>query len=106
MVGITNVCQWDSSKTTFLRNKIELDSVVSVGATRRFAFRDIPSDHENNDKNLPASQPHNFFVMGGDVTEMIHDCQSRFQHTVKTADDKNEVAARASLVFKRTMTTK
>ena len=81
-------------------------AVVSVGATRRFAFRDIPSDHENNDKNLPASQPHNFFVMGGDVTEMIHDCQSRFQHTVKTADDKNEVAARASLVFKRTMTTK
>ena len=81
-------------------------AVVSVGATRRFAFRDIPSDNEQNDNYQPNSQPHNFFVMGGDVTEMLHDCQARFQHTVKTADDKNEVAARASLVFKRTMITK
>ena len=85
--------------------------VVSVGATRKFAFRDIPSEsdksiHQPNSrhqrKQQQQQQPHNFVVMEGDVTEMLNDCQIRFQHTVKTADDKNDEAARASMVFKRT----
>jgi alkylated DNA repair dioxygenase AlkB len=72
-------------------------TVVSVGATRRFSFRVLPG----SDSSL-QTQPHTFVVMEGDVTHMFNDCQDRFQHTVKKADDKREVAARASLVFKRT----
>jgi alkylated DNA repair dioxygenase AlkB len=72
-------------------------TVVSVGATRRFSFRVLPG----SDSSAQA-QPHTFVVMEGDVTHMFNDCQDRFQHTVKKADDKREVAARASLVFKRT----
>lgn len=73
-------------------------AVVSVGATRRFSFRKIPTGDIN-------SQPHTFVLMQGDVVEMFGDCQSLFQHTVRTADEKNEEAARASLVFKRTLST-
>jgi alkylated DNA repair dioxygenase AlkB len=66
-------------------------AVVSVGATRRFSFRDIAS-----------RETFNFVLMHGDVVEMFGDCQERFQHTVKKADNKKEKAARASLVFKQT----
>jgi alkylated DNA repair dioxygenase AlkB len=72
-------------------------TVVSVGATRRFSFRVLPG----SDSSV-RSQPHNFVVMEGDVTHMFNDCQDRFQHTVKKADGKNAIAARASLVLKRT----
>jgi alkylated DNA repair dioxygenase AlkB len=67
-------------------------AVVSVGATRRFAFREIDSH---------TSQPYNFVLMHGDVTSMFGDCQERYQHTVKKADNKRENAARASFVYKR-----
>lgn len=70
-------------------------TVVSVGATRRFSFRIFPGSDS-------TAQPHTFVVMHGDVTHMFNDCQEHFQHTVKKADDKKEIAARASLVFKRT----
>jgi len=70
--------------------------VVSVGATRRFAFRDIPGK-----KTASISQPHNFVVMDGDVTHMFDNCQSEFQHSVKTSEDKGENASRSSLVFKQ-----
>jgi alkylated DNA repair dioxygenase AlkB len=73
-------------------------AVVSVGATRRFSFRNIPER-----ENSLQQQPHTFVLMEGDVVDMFEDCQSRFQHTVRTADEKNEEAARASLVFKRTL---
>lgn len=69
-------------------------AVVSVGATRRFAFRAIDQrDHQ---------PPHNFVVMDGDVTHMYGDCQERFQHTVKKAEQKDESAPRVSLVYKQT----
>lgn len=72
-------------------------SVVSVGATRRFSFRHIPSAGMKN-----VSQPHNFVVMDGDVTHMFDECQFLYQHAVKTADTKgNEKASRSSLVFKQ-----
>lgn len=66
-------------------------AVVSIGATRRFAFRPIH-----------GGQPHNFVVLHGDVTYMFRDCQERFQHAVKNADSRDETAPRVSLVFKRT----
>jgi hypothetical protein len=62
---------------------------------RRFAFP--PSEHfpdpnlnqnentatttKNNSKN-----PHEFVLLHGDVTEMVDDCQQRFQYNVKTAE--------------------
>lgn len=73
-------------------------AVVSLGATRRFSFRTISSDQQQ-------PQPHTFVLMDGDVTEMFDDCQSLFQHTVRTADVKQDDSRRASLVFKRTLTT-
>lgn len=73
-------------------------AVVSLGATRRFAFR--PIDKSERDA---GSKPHVFVLMTNDVTEMVRDCQSRFQHTVKTAEDKDERAPRVSLVFKKTL---
>jgi alkylated DNA repair dioxygenase AlkB len=90
--------------------------VVSVGASRRVAFRaaEHPQPTTNgaptmHSQTIPykgtAEQPHAFVVMHGDVMEMIGDCQERFQHVVKPADNKREQAARASLVFKRTLPT-
>ena len=75
-------------------------AVVSVGATRRFAFRrnNKSSTVVEAEKTRP---PHNFVVLNGDVTHMWGDCQERFQHAVKNADEKQETAPRVSLVFKR-----
>ena len=87
-------------------------TVVSVGASRKFAFRSTRSSSSNNNQqeqqssSLPyqqQQQPHTFVVMDGDITHMYHDCQQRYQHTVKKAEDPNEMALRASLVFKRTL---
>ena len=69
-------------------------TVVSVGATRRFAFRDNQ-----------LGTVHSFWVMDGDVTHMFGNCQATFQHTVKKAESKTEAASRASLVFKKSWTT-
>lgn len=86
-------------------------AVVSVGATRRFAFRPIAaaaaasgsgSSRLKGGQQPPPPPPHNFVVMHGDVAYMFGDCQERFQHTIKNADNKNETAPRVSLVFKRT----
>ena len=70
-------------------------AVVSIGATRGFAFRSI------NEEGTKKSKPHSFILMDGDVTEMVRDCQDRFQHTLKTAEFKGESAPRISLVFKK-----
>lgn len=104
-------------------------AVVSIGASRRFAFREITpstttaqvstsvlsdtkkrraksSNNNNNDNNKSqTSSPivHSFVVMHGDVALMYNDCQQRFQHTVKKSEDRNDMTARASLVFKRTL---
>lgn len=101
--------------------------VVSIGAPRRFAFRRIANrDNEpsatveysinrkqnnrplalsNNTcrpKHPEQSQPHNFVVMHSDITYMFNDCQELYQHSVKNADNKDEISPRISLVFKRT----
>jgi alkylated DNA repair dioxygenase AlkB len=80
-------------------------AIVSVGATRRVAFRGTnPQEHGSQSSNGGGSKkPHNFVVMHGDVMEMVDDCQVRFQHAVKPAENKREQAARSSLVFKRSL---
>ena len=80
-------------------------AVVSAGSTRRFAFREIPGDNDDDSKKKPSncSSPHVFTLMNGDVTEMFGDCQQRYQHTVKTAENKKEKATRSSLVFKKSL---
>lgn len=75
-------------------------AVVSLGATRRFSFR---RNAVSTEQDSYQQRPHTFVLMHGDVVEMFGDCQSQFQHTVRTANEKNEDAARASLVFKRTL---
>jgi hypothetical protein len=96
-------------------------AVVSVGATRRFAFRPIAETRTTttttwaaaanrpnllvDDEKIIGNKPHVFVLMNGDVTEMFNDCQDRFQHSVKTAEDKGERAPRVSLVFKKTLAT-
>jgi alkylated DNA repair dioxygenase AlkB len=71
-------------------------AVVSIGATRRFSFRESSGGDESN-------KPHVFVLMNGDVTEMFNDCQERFQHTVQKSSVKGESASRVSLVFKKTL---
>lgn len=82
-------------------------AVVSVGAIRKFAFREMPksetSSSSSSSSSSPNNKPHVFTLMQGDCTEMFADCQMRFQHTVRTAETANEEAARASLVFKKTL---
>lgn len=82
--------------------------VVSIGATRRFAFRSTADNNKTGGgtgggKGVRDPKPHLFVLMDGDVTEMFRDCQERFQHTVKTAELKGESAPRVSLVFKKTL---
>ena len=78
--------------------------VASVGATRKFAFRPIANEGEIGGGSNQDCSMHVFTLMHGDLTEMFGECQARFQHTVKNADVKDEKAARASLVFKKTLT--
>lgn len=79
-------------------------AVVSVGATRRFAFRSIAEGSPSAANPVStASKPHTYILFNGDVTEMFDDCQERFQHSVKTAENKEERAPRVSLVFKKTL---
>lgn len=88
-------------------------AVVSIGAARRFAFRSIdkgtttpttrPSELVDSIIDNSSSKPHTFVLMNGDVTEMFNNCQERYQHTVKVAENRDEVAPRVSLVFKKTL---
>lgn len=76
-------------------------TVVSVGSTRRFAFRSIPA-HRPQGSQDPHPTPHTFHVLHGDATFMFGNCQTLYQHTVKKAEVKGDGTPRASLVFKRT----
>mmetsp|Transcript_38592 Transcript_38592/g.93510 ORF Transcript_38592/g.93510 Transcript_38592/m.93510 type:complete len:509 (+) Transcript_38592:71-1597(+) len=79
-------------------------AVVSIGATRRFAFRSISIDQPAvKGRKNDIDNSHAFVVMAGDITEMVRDCQLRYQHTVKPADDKKEKSPRVSLVFKKSL---
>ena len=87
-------------------------SVVSVGATRRFAIRRIlpcnnkknkKSSHDDESARDKDNHHHTFVVMHGDVTHMFGSCQQEFQHSVKKAQSKMDHAPRISLVFKRSL---
>ena len=78
-------------------------AVVSIGASRRFVFRSIIDNNNDNTFKAPLRpQPHSFVVMDSDVTYMHRDCQTLYQHSLKNAEDHHETASRISLVFKRT----
>jgi alkylated DNA repair dioxygenase AlkB len=72
-------------------------AVVSIGATRKIAFRTI------NDATMLGVKPHVFVLFHGDVTEMFRDCQSQYQHAIKTTEAKQDISPRISLVFKKTL---
>ena len=74
-------------------------AVVSVGASRRFSFRRIPSLESDGKNNCH----HSYVVMHGDVAHMFGRCQEQYQHCVKKAETREDNAARVSLVFKRSL---
>ena len=68
--------------------------IVSVGETRRFAFRKIGDDERD------ALW---FRVRGGDCVWMFADCNDAYEHCVYSAEGEANDAPRASIVFKRAM---
>eukprot|EP00527_Entomoneis_sp_CCMP2396_P008553 CAMPEP_0198152894 /NCGR_PEP_ID=MMETSP1443-20131203/61601_1 /TAXON_ID=186043 /ORGANISM="Entomoneis sp., Strain CCMP2396" /LENGTH=471 /DNA_ID=CAMNT_0043819035 /DNA_START=11 /DNA_END=1426 /DNA_ORIENTATION=+ len=79
-------------------------AVVSVGASRRFAFRNILVD--DGDCGETSKKHHTFVSMHGDLIYMFGPCQEQYQHCVKKAETKGDDASRASLVFKRSWSKK
>ena len=70
--------------------------IVSVGETRRFAFRRLGA----ND-----AEAHWFRVRSGDCIHMFADCNDAYEHCVMRAEGEDNDAPRASIVFKRSMAT-
>ena len=68
--------------------------IVSVGETRRFAFREI------GDAERDAAW---FRVRGGDCVWMFADCNDAYEHCVYSAEGEANDAPRASIVFKRAL---
>lgn len=66
-------------------------SVVSVGDTRQFVFRET----------LDHSRRHTFYLFSGDCVRMTGRCQQDYQHCIKVA--KEDVGPRISLVFKKSL---
>jgi alkylated DNA repair dioxygenase AlkB len=77
-------------------------AVVSVGATRKVAFRPSKPNAFPVSGAHTSNTPHAFHVLNGDLMFMFGDCQERFQHTVKKTGTKREESTRSSMVFKRT----
>jgi alkylated DNA repair dioxygenase AlkB len=72
----------------------EETAVVSVGATRRFAFRSRARPSDTSSRTV-------FEVQNGDVVRMWGDCQARLQHALLPAEPGAATdTARLSLVFK------
>lgn len=67
--------------------------IVSVGETRRFAFRKIGAASERD--------AHWFRVRSGDCVFMFADCNDNWEHCVMRAEGEDNDAPRASIVFKR-----
>ena len=66
-------------------------AVVSLGATRRFIFREA-SDH---------AARWAYRVSNGDAVVMWGDCQERLQHAVAVEKRAGDAGPRMSLVFKQ-----
>ena len=76
-------------------------SVVSVGETRRFAFR--PMKGVGGGGGGGASDRHVFDLFSGDVVAMRDNCNDDFEHAVLPAQGDQNRAPRISLVFKRAL---
>ena len=103
MTTITSVATKKGKKTKRRSNNLDQSilpaSIGSIDDSRDKNQRVGFSVASTSSRNLP----HTFALMHGDVTEMFDNCQSTYQHAVKTAEDKNETAPRVSLVFKKTL---
>ena len=97
--------------------------VVSIGETRRFNLREIPSNVLPNkvvNKNLKGSESksklslggsfpeteqehHSFHLYDGDVFYMKDDCQDTFQHCVMKSEGPTNNSPRSSIVFKKSL---
>ena len=97
--------------------------VVSIGETRRFNLREIPSDVLPNkavNKNQKGSESkskfpkgdtlpeteqehHSFHLYDGDVFYMKDDCQETFQHCVMKSEGPTNNSPRSSIVFKKSL---
>jgi alkylated DNA repair dioxygenase AlkB len=74
-------------------------AVVSIGETRRFAFRRLPPA----DAADAAPEVHAVYLFHGDVVRMWADCQDCWQHTVLPPEGAWAAGERASLVLKRAL---
>ena len=77
-------------------------SVVSVGETRRFAFRPMKVGGGGGGGG-GASDRHVFDLFSGDVVAMRDNCNDDFEHAVLPAQGDANKAPRISLVFKRAL---
>ena len=78
--------------------------IVSVGETRRFAFRKVLSEGGNNGgKGKERSEEHWFRLRGLDCVWMFADCNDAWEHCVMRAEGVGDDAPRASVVFKRSL---
>ncbi|KAA8492549.1 Uncharacterized protein FVE85_8056 [Porphyridium purpureum] len=78
--------------------------VVSVGATRVFCARRVPSVALGVPETTETStEPdrYEFCVRDTDVLHMKHDCQRLFEHCIKKMKGKSFAGPRISLVFKK-----
>ena len=75
--------------------------IVSVGETRRFAFR----EEKELDGKKKFGPEHWFRVRGGDAIWMFGDCNDTWEHCVMPGEIDGETldAPRASVVFKRSL---
>ena len=88
--------------------------IVSVGETRRFAFREerFPTSARGGKQKSAYAPEHWFRVRGGDAVWMFGDCNDTWEHCVMPgendvrgdASDASD-APRASVVFKRSLAT-
>jgi alkylated DNA repair dioxygenase AlkB len=74
----------------------EETAVVSVGASRRFAFRSAAAPAD-------LAERREMVVSSGDCLRMWGDCQARFQHSLLAEPGEGAEAERISLVFKRSV---
>ena len=95
--------------------------VVSIGETRRFNLREIPSNtlpitpiKKNHRIFDPKTQVgskspeleqdhHSFHLFDGDVFYMKDDCQEMYQHCVMKSEGLTNNSPRSSIVFKKSL---
>lgn len=102
--------------------------VVSIGETRRFNLREIPSGADNTintankvmpkkggvkgydstvkketSKGSEEQEHYSFHLFDGDVFYMTHGCQDLFQHCVMKSEGSSNNSPRSSIVFKKSL---